>query len=302
MALFLSESISHISNKEISDIDMMTSLMEAQQEMAMFTESVLRADFILHEQCRTLLENEGEGAQAEVDSKEKGFLSKMWDVLVKIVKIVKKAIINAYNWIKTKVQKFWNWVRKAYAHTKFWVITAGRVFRLRVIRKYLEAVSYLEPKALALLGAEPNATSNAINKEKLLDLATKFQSTSAILDEVYPEDKEGKSRTMTTEEIESFTSYTEKYIDDCKKSIETLEKDIDEEKTKLSSNEVEADAKGLISAKIKLYEIRMTHLTNCTKYATEAINLVTTLKAVRESNDKIDADDKARKEKMDSED
>jgi hypothetical protein len=99
MALFLSESISHSSNKEVSDIDMMTSLMEAQQEMAMFTESVLRADFILHEQCRTLLENEGnsEVAQAEVDSKEKGFLSKVWDFLVKMVKSVGKAIMKAFS-------------------------------------------------------------------------------------------------------------------------------------------------------------------------------------------------------------
>jgi hypothetical protein len=109
MALFLSESVNHISNKEVSDIDMMTSLMEAQQEMAMFTESVLRADFILHEQCRTLLENEGEvDSRVVINIKNESFLSRVWDGLIKIFHILMGTLAKIIFWVKNFLYKFFN--------------------------------------------------------------------------------------------------------------------------------------------------------------------------------------------------
>jgi hypothetical protein len=195
MALFLSESVSRVSNKEISDIDMMTSLMEAQQEMAMFTESVLRADFILHEQCRTIL-MEAEGAAEAgdtkapgeaaktVDNKEKGFMSKVWEALVKMAKSVWNAVTTAAKWIKEKAIKFWNWVKEKYGQVAKWTVYKYKWAKIKSYQLYLKASSAAREKLIALLGGTAPANAQEVRnkidgiKEELAALKKEYDGIS----------------------------------------------------------------------------------------------------------------------------
>jgi hypothetical protein len=223
MALFLSESISHSSNKEISDIDMMTSLMEAQQEMALFTESVLRADFILHEQCRTILmeaENEGE---KKVKEKEKGFMSKVWEALVKVAKAVWNAVTTVYKWIKDKAIKFWNWVQEKYAQVKKWAIYKYKLVKAKGYQLYLRAILAARQKLIALSGGNLDAkeAEDKIAKvtKELADLKLKYDTAA----------ESTATEEVSTEELRKIQTETEKIAETLPKLAEEAVKETEEQ-------------------------------------------------------------------------
>jgi hypothetical protein len=234
MALFLSESVSRVSNKEISDIDMMTSLMEAQQEMAMFTESVLRADFILHEQCRTIL-MEAEGAAEAgdtkapgeaaktVDNKEKGFMSKVWEALVKVAKAVWNAVTTVYKWIKDKAIKFWNWVQEKYAQVKKWAIYKYKLVKAKGYQLYLRAILAARQKLIALSGGNLDAkeAEDKIAKvtKELADLKLKYDTAA----------ESTATEEVSTEELRKIQTETEKIAETLPKLAEEAVKETEEQ-------------------------------------------------------------------------
>jgi hypothetical protein len=284
MALFLSESIDSIQNEEVSDIDMMTSLMEAQQEMAMFTESVLRADFILHEQCRTLLENEGDGAQAEVKEKEKGFLSNVWDFLVKIIKSVGKAIMKAFHWVKDRVHKFWNLVRKTYARVKYWFLSATDRYRIDLIVTAYGSYDYIKDKILNLLGSTPTEENWSNYK---LDIAARIDETEYISRGIEQANEISKKiDQISSEDLEIKINELTSIIEKLKNDNDYLDNQINSLKGKLKYGAV-SDAT-IEKLKVKLAETATRFMSTVTRQAVWSLNLLTSLKAVKESNDEID--------------
>lgn len=227
MALFLSESISHISNKEVSDIDMMTSLMEAQQEMAMFTESVLRADFILHEQCRTILmeADDKEAAEAKVDDKKGGFLSKIWEALKNLIKKIKDAVTTVYNWLVQKATDFWKWVKAKYSQVKEWFVGGS----LESEEKALEAAKKLIEET------EKKSSDLQAQKEDIAAKKAFFVSVNEktkIVKEAYA---------LTSSELEAKIKKAQEEVSDLKKKLDATQSEHDKALAKFNSSTDKAE-------------------------------------------------------------
>jgi hypothetical protein len=99
MALFLSESVGY--TKSISLEEALIELHSIAMEGGVLTESLLRADFIIHEQSRNLSESEQE-------EKKMGFFAKAWEAIKAFCKKVWMVIKRICKAIWEKLKMYWN--------------------------------------------------------------------------------------------------------------------------------------------------------------------------------------------------
>ena len=100
MALFLQESIED-SNKDISIEEAYEGLIEASMDMQDLTESLLHADFIIHEQCKVLTETEAENKKAS-------FLVNIAKALREFILKVRDKIVGFFSRISGIFDSLWS--------------------------------------------------------------------------------------------------------------------------------------------------------------------------------------------------
>jgi hypothetical protein len=107
MALFLSESVGY--TKSISLEEALIELHSIAMEGGVLTESLLRADFIIHEQSRNLSETDEATTSKEVKvNKEMGFFAKAWEAIKAFCKKVWMVIKRICKAIWEKLKMYWN--------------------------------------------------------------------------------------------------------------------------------------------------------------------------------------------------
>ena len=169
MALFLNESVAV--GTQVTLMEAMTSLLESQQEIGNFTEAMLRADFVIHEQKRNLSEAEAEG-------KEKGFLAKVWEAIVALAKKVWAALVSVYNWIKNAAQKMWAYIREKFAGAKTFVIAKAKWLKAKACEVYQKAKAAVRAKIAALIGG-------TVDNSEIQDKVRGYQQEMSKIDADY---------------------------------------------------------------------------------------------------------------------
>ena len=101
MALFLQESLESNLNDNISIEEAYEGLIEASMDMQDLTESLLQADFIIHEQCKVLTE-------AEADTKKIGFLTKATEAIKKFIIAVRDKVVAFFKKIGSMLKNAWD--------------------------------------------------------------------------------------------------------------------------------------------------------------------------------------------------
>lgn len=148
MALFLQES--HIQEAPAADstFDMMNSFYEFAVEQATMTEAVLRADFIVDGQMRSLTEA---GDEPAAKAKGEGFASKVWAMIKAACAKLKALLVRAYQWIKALVLKIAAKIKAAAIATKKFTVKYFHIAKA----KAKTAVAWARFKlgqAIALMG------------------------------------------------------------------------------------------------------------------------------------------------------
>jgi phage host-nuclease inhibitor protein Gam len=123
MAIFLKESQETVISTD-TFMEVMSNLSEAIVEQGKVMENMLREDFIVHEQSRTLNE-------AEATAKKEGLVSKTWQALKDFLKKIKDAVVKVWNWIKQKIQDFWNFVKRKFQDVKYFFISKYMQWRIK---------------------------------------------------------------------------------------------------------------------------------------------------------------------------
>jgi hypothetical protein len=139
MALFLSEAVEQTPRVPL---DMaLIGLLECTQEFAVFNESVLRADFIIHEQSKTLTEEAAE-------EKKTGLLKRAGSKLVELFQKLKEMIKRVWSAVVARLKALWAKITGANGKLK---VNKARLERLN---KAVEAFNKLSKAVFANSPAE----------------------------------------------------------------------------------------------------------------------------------------------------
>jgi hypothetical protein len=104
----------------------MNAICETMVEQGAVMERMLREDFVVHEQSRTLNE-------AEQVEKKEGLLSSAWKALKEFLQKIKDLIGRVWGWVKSKIAAFWEWVKKKYRDVKYFLISKYMIWRTKRI-------------------------------------------------------------------------------------------------------------------------------------------------------------------------
>ena len=208
MALFLSESVGH-TVELISIEEALVELHSIAMEGEVLTESLLRADFIIHEQSRELSE------EVKVD-KNMGFFAKAWEAIKAFARKV-------WETVKRVCKAIWAKIKAVYARVM------GNKDDLRKQPKSKLAVARLKAQQateLALLVERKWESKEAYEKAKSA-VETKFQR--AIEDAGKLEGKEIITKEEFAKlfgEVDKATKAADKAVDGLQQQVNALESDL----------------------------------------------------------------------------
>jgi hypothetical protein len=109
MALFLTESYNQ-SLPVVSLEEAMSGLLEANMALASLNESVLQADFILHEKHQQMVASQGglnESVQALIEEEQQGFFTRVWSKVKAGLTAAKDKIIQVFVAVPGKFKELW---------------------------------------------------------------------------------------------------------------------------------------------------------------------------------------------------
>jgi hypothetical protein len=101
MALFLNESIEALNQPKVSLTEATMDMLDVMSAVSELNESILIADFALHEQSKTLTE-------AETEEKEGGFITRVISAVLNALKTVKDKIVAMFKAIADAIRNFFN--------------------------------------------------------------------------------------------------------------------------------------------------------------------------------------------------
>ena len=101
MALFLNESIQSLNQPKVSLTEATMDMLDVMSAVSELNESILIADFALHEQSKTLTE-------AETEEKEGGFITRVISAVLEALKTVKDKIVAMLKAVADAIRNFFN--------------------------------------------------------------------------------------------------------------------------------------------------------------------------------------------------
>ena len=149
MALFLNESIQALNQPKVSLTEATMDMLDVMSAVSELNESILIADFALHEQSKTLTE-------AETEEKEGGFITRVVSAVRNALKIVKDKIVAMLKAVADAIRNFFN---KLTGKAKEKAAETGKQPVVRMSEGGAKAVARIQSEFEALHSAVSNEAS-----------------------------------------------------------------------------------------------------------------------------------------------
>lgn len=220
MALFLSESVGH-TVELISIEEALVELHSIAMEGEVLTESLLRADFIIHEQSRELSE------AAQID-KKMGFFAKAWEAIKAFCKKVWNVIKRVCKAVWEKLKVVWNKISGNKGNTKK---PKKDIERARLLRAMAEDLAVATERTYASKEDFDRAVQDIeIKYKRKLDDAAKLTGSVEI----------------TKDELGKLFAATERVVKEVEKATDATDKEVAKVDADVKAGKPEAQAQAAV--------------------------------------------------------